>query len=1013
MVELKWRNRRQDPVQTAHAGWSGQPTEKEITINPTFASAINLQEKTKVDISVHIDIPMASSVEVEPLTPSDWEIVELHAGAIESQVTSQTRVVDTGGHLILYPSETVHATLKVLKIDGPAKVCRLGPDTELHVAPKTRRTQRKKSQSVRSVSHGRPASEFAPSVLLRGVSQPHKMASALSDNGYEVSANFDEVIYSLKAAHYVNVSIVPGPETVKDKEVDEKAKMITRKVAAKLTHDPSLHGHVVLSRLLSIALGVEDSLGYLVNVEKAATPISPKNITFTIHPFTTESKAQNQDQLKMSASQAQAEKEAKRVKNQEIKQAFSTEFFDIGLDKTCWTKGTILPVMKGIPSGAVMQFNGKSLTILPDESSKVSFEIGEEILIPRSQIPTTLKINNNESTEKPIGLDDTLKKAERALKRGRVGGLVFGPAGSGKSLFISEISKRLFNRGVHVLKIELNDYARESGPNIKEKIDLWLRQCSWYSPSLLVLEGLEDLFPAESENADSTQTRQLTEYFIQSVAKVTKSRNLTVLASARSKEAVNGNLFSSHCIEESFNLRAPSKDVRQAILEHYMDKYGLSLTKEFDASQMSLETEGYLPSDLKVLVDRIYHEAVYQEMEKGEIEQSQSFSVSNSLFTKAASNYVPSNLRGVKLQKSSTSWVDIGGLTEAKSVLLETLEWPTKYAPIFKAATLRLRSGILLYGYPGCGKTLLASAVAGQCGLNFISVKGPEILNKYIGASEQSVRELFERAQAAKPCILFFDEFDSIAPKRGHDSTGVTDRVVNQMLTQMDGAEGLDGVYVLAATSRPDLIDSALLRPGRLDKSVICDMPNFEDRLDILKSITRKMELADEVDLQEVAKQTEGFSGADLQALGYNAYLGAVHEKLEKDKLEAEGVSQTEQPDVHEFFQVPLNQMKLNTKMKPHERTKMLRQIEPLFENLQKSVTVGLSKETDHAKTKGSSVAIRQQDFIEALKDTKPSISVSEKVKLGGIYNKFVSGRDGNMQDGTSSTDVGARATMA
>ena len=139
--------------------------------------------------------------------------------------------------------------------------------------------------------------------------------------------------------------------------------------------------------------------------------------------------------------------------------------------------------------------------------------------------------------------------------------------------------------------------------------------------------------------------------------------------------------------------------------------------------------------------------------------------------------------------------------------------------------------------------------------IKFYFHQGPEILNKYIGASEQSVRELFERAQAAKPCILFFDEFDSIAPKRGHDSTGVTDRVVNQMLTQMDGAEGLDGVYVLAATSRPDLIDSALLRPGRLDKSVICDMPNYEDRLDILQSITAKMDLSDDVNLHEIAEK--------------------------------------------------------------------------------------------------------------------------------------------------------------
>jgi len=178
--------------------------------------------------------------------------------------------------------------------------------------------------------------------------------------------------------------------------------------------------------------------------------------------------------------------------------------------------------------------------------------------------------------------------------------------------------------------------------------------------------------------------------------------------------------------------------------------------------------------------------------------------------------------------------------------------------------------------------------------MNFISVKGPELLNKYIGASEQSVRELFERAQSARPCVLFFDEFESIAPKRfppkqtssrleldadrsGHDSTGVTDRVVNQMLTQLDGAEGLEGVYVLAATSRPDLVDPALLRPGRLDKSLLCDIPTFEERMSILEALSRKLELDGDVNLFELAGRTENYTGADLQAMLYNAHLEAVH----------------------------------------------------------------------------------------------------------------------------------------
>ena len=264
---------------------------------------------------------------------------------------------------------------------------------------------------------------------------------------------------------------------------------------------------------------------------------------------------------------------------------------------------------------------------------------------------------------------------------------------------------------------------------------------------------------------------------------------------------------------------------------------GLAFGEGVNWGAVATETEGYLPVDLKAIVDRAIVEGSISRRRRAATEGKREAEgakgplvIELDDFLAAQKEFVPLSLQGVKLQTSTTEWADIGGLEATKDTLRETLEWPTKYAQIFASCPLRLRSGLLLYGFPGCGKTLLASAVAKECGLNFIAVKGPEILNKYIGASEKSVRDLFDRARAAKPCVLFFDEFDAIAPKRGHDSTGVTDRVVNQMLTEMDGAEGLEGVYVLAATSRPDLIDGALLRPGRLDKSLECGMPTEEER---------------------------------------------------------------------------------------------------------------------------------------------------------------------------------------
>jgi len=375
-------------------------------------------------------------------------------------------------------------------------------------------------------------------------------------------------------------------------------------------------------------------------------------------------------------------------------------------------------------------------------------------------------------------------------------------------------------------------------------------------------------------------------------------------------------------------------------------------------------------------------------------------------FANAQVDFVPHSLRDVPLQKSTTEWADIGGLKHAKRVIRETLEWPTKYAPLFKQSPLRLRSGLLLYGYPGCGKTLLASAVARECGLNFISVKGPELLNKYIGASEKSVRDIFDRASAAKPCVLFFDEFDSIAPKRGHDSTGVTDRVVNQLLTQMDGAEGLTGVYVLAATSRPDLIDAALLRPGRLDKSILCDMPDEEDRRDILKAVSRKVTLGTSVDFEEIARLTDGYSGADLQALVYNAHLQVVHASIDTMPVTGRSAQLNEES--------PIEYVTLGA---TGEQKNLSRAEESLMQKRLQQIGTSKTKTGADKKVAGppQKYEITQDDFMQVLKTTRPSVSGEELGRLGRIYGSFVSDRSQNKNVFPSSngpSGVGTRATL-
>ncbi|CAI5518438.1 unnamed protein product [Closterium sp. Naga37s-1] len=287
-----------------------------------------------------------------------------------------------------------------------------------------------------------------------------------------------------------------------------------------------------------------------------------------------------------------------------------------------------------------------------------------------------------------------------------------------------------------------------------------------------------------------------------------------------------------------------------------------------------------------------------QQAQQQQAQQQHPLLLSEPDFSAALQGFVPAAVRGVaKLSSSSDpssssssssspqlGWDDVGGMADAQTALREVLELPAQHSHIFASAPLRLRTGVLLFGPPGCGKTHIVGAAAAACGIRCVSVKGPELLNKYIGASEQAVRDVFSRASRAAPCILFFDEFDAIAPRRGHDSTGVTDRVVNQLLTELDGVEGLEGVFVVAATSRPDLIDPALLRPGRLDRLVLCDFPGEEDRLAILRALSRTLPLSADVDLAELARRTEGFSGADLQALLADAQLAAVHAVLDESE---------------------------------------------------------------------------------------------------------------------------------
>lgn len=475
--------------------------------------------------------------------------------------------------------------------------------------------------------------------------------------------------------------------------------------------------------------------------------------------------------------------------------------------------------------------------------------------------------------------------------RGVRGGalLITGAKGSGKtSLSRALCRKAMEDLDAHVEVVDCKTLKGKRADTVRQILEEAFEQAVWRQPSVVLLDDLDHVTGAptspEHEHGPEALLRQHIAQSVRDVVDdvVLRSSLVCLIITSQSEHTLHPTLrevHGSHFLQAHTHIQAPDQAQRAEILRCLiLRKASLSddALHTLDLGAIAKETEGFQPRDLALLLERAVHaHAVH----RGRSAKGMSLSWRD--FLQALKDFTPPSLWGADLQPPSGVGLEkVGGLRDVRQLLMDTVLLPAKYPLLFSGLPIRQRSGVLLYGAPGTGKTLLAGAVARDSNMNFICIKGPELLSKYIGASEQAVRDVFQRAQAAKPCILFFDEFDSLAPRRGHDSTGVTDRVVNQMLTQLDGVEGLQGVYVLAASSRPDLIDPALLRPGRLDKCLYCPAPDQEARVEILRALTGSVPLAADVDLEQLAAATEHFTGADLKALLYNAQLDAIHSSL-------------------------------------------------------------------------------------------------------------------------------------
>jgi len=468
------------------------------------------------------------------------------------------------------------------------------------------------------------------------------------------------------------------------------------------------------------------------------------------------------------------------------------------------------------------------------------------------------------------------------------GVLLYGPPGTGKTL----IAKAVANEsGANFYAINgpevMSKYYGESEARLREIFE----QAEKSAPAIIFIDEVDAIAPKREEVTGEVERRLVAQ--LCTLMDGLKSRGrVIVIAATNRPNALDPALRRPGRFDREIEIGVPDRDGRKEILQ--IHTRGMPLAKDVDLDRIADITHGFVGADLEALCKEAAMSALRRILPKIKLEEArippevlEELKVTKEDFENALKVVQPSAMREVLIEVPKVKWEDIGGLENVKQELREAVEWPLKYPEVFQRMGIEPPKGILLYGPPGTGKTLLAKAVATESEANFIAVKGPELMSKWIGESEKGVRETFRKAKTAAPCIIFFDEIDSLCPARGagYGDAGVTDRVISQFLTEMDGIEKLGKVVVIGATNRPDLVDPALLRPGRFDRLIYVPPPDEKARLEILKIHTRGMPLAKDVDLEALAKQLEGYSGADIAALCREAAMLALREDINSKEV--------------------------------------------------------------------------------------------------------------------------------
>ena len=484
------------------------------------------------------------------------------------------------------------------------------------------------------------------------------------------------------------------------------------------------------------------------------------------------------------------------------------------------------------------------------------------------------------------------------------GVLLHGPPGSGKTLIANALVEET---GAHCVVVNGPEIMARKGGESEANLRQAFEEAAEKAPSIIFMDELDSIAPKRDEAQGETEKRVVSQ-LLTLMDSLKSNSNVMVIAATNRPNVIESALRRPGRFDRELEIAMPDEDGRHEILK--IKTKDMQLDVDVDLFQIARDTHGYVGADLQQVTLEAALQCIRANLGKLDIESEDPIpdedldvlKVTNEHFVHALSMCDPSTLRDNKVEVPDVKWADIGGLEQTKRELQEMVRYPIEHRHLFERFGMQASRGVLFYGPPGCGKTLMAKAIANECGANFISVKGPELLNMWFGGSEANVRNLFDKARAASPCILFFDEMDSIARARGSGGSGssdTSDRVINQILSEIDGMGSGKTLFIIGATNRPDILDPGIMRPGRLDQLIYIPLPDRESRISIFKANLRKSPISDDISIEQLADATDGFSGADITEICQRAAKNAIRDCITADierqkRVEAGEMSQEE-----------------------------------------------------------------------------------------------------------------------